>query len=537
VDPNHAYAQVIEEAEQQGSGTPTLKALYAVGDDRIRRYTPAVAGSGGGPSIPAGLRYYHADGLGSTRLLTDDTAAVTDQLTYEAFGEVDAAASVQTSDNAFLYTGEQFDPNSGFYYLRARYMNPANGRFTQQDGFGGFGEDPQSLHKYTYASNDPAAMVDPSGHFSLGETQAASGIRNTLANMQSEAGMVAIDVMMNRGKFDPVRYLATATIIFAAAKYLPGWLKRAKACSSNSFDGRTLVSTRRGLVPISEIGAGEVVWGWDEANDQEGWYAVTATIHGRRDYEMIELMFSSGEKIEATVNHPFYIEKADNVRAKKTNAENSDEYESDHWVRADLIVVGERVRLKGGEFTKLVGVRKYSKVTHVYNLSVNEARTFFVGRSGVQTHNACSYFSMTRGSVMSFRTATAKAEKEMEMATDLAYHTDYRIFLPEEPVGHNLPKNVDAIIETTQKGLELKRINSASRSAVKTAIEEGIKRGADPAAKVLYIDGMAAGLDYKIFKRGIDDRKLRSPDPFHKLEEIYVRYGDGTFGHYMVGEL
>ena len=59
VDPNHAYAQVIEEAEQQGSGTPTLKALYAVGDDRIRRYTPAVAGSGGGPSIPAGLRYYH----------------------------------------------------------------------------------------------------------------------------------------------------------------------------------------------------------------------------------------------------------------------------------------------------------------------------------------------------------------------------------------------------------------------------------------------------------------------------------------------
>ncbi|WP_386067933.1 putative Ig domain-containing protein [Tahibacter sp. UC22_41] len=97
VDPNTAYAQVIEEAEQQGSGTPTLKALYAIGDDRIRRYTPAVAGSGGGPSIPAGLRYYHADGLGSTRLLTDDTAAITDHLTYEAFGEVDAAASAQTS--------------------------------------------------------------------------------------------------------------------------------------------------------------------------------------------------------------------------------------------------------------------------------------------------------------------------------------------------------------------------------------------------------------------------------------------------------
>lgn len=78
-------------------------------------------------------------------------------------------------------------------------------------------------------------------------------------------------------------------------------------------------------------------------------------------------------------------------------------------------------------------------------------------------------------------------------------------------------------------------IDSASRSAVKTAIEEGIKRGADPAAKVLYIDGMAAGLNCKTFMRGVEDRKLRSPDPFHKLEEIYVRYGDGQFCHYVVG--
>jgi RHS repeat-associated protein len=172
VDPNHAYAQVIEEAEQQGSGAPTLKALYAVGDDRIRRYTPAVAGSGGGPSIPAGLRYYHADGLGSTRLLTDDTAAITDQLTYEAFGELDAAASVQTSDNAFMYTGEQFDPNAGFYYLRARYMSPHAGRFMQMDSFSGYFTAPVSLHKYAYAEADPARNTDPSGMVTLGEVGA-----------------------------------------------------------------------------------------------------------------------------------------------------------------------------------------------------------------------------------------------------------------------------------------------------------------------------------------------------------------------------
>jgi RHS repeat-associated protein len=147
-----------------------------------------VAGSGGGPSIPAGLRYYHADGLGSTRLLTDDTAAVTDQLTYEAFGEVDAAASVQSSDNAFLYTGEQFDLNAGFYYLRARYMSPALGRFAQQDTFAGLSGDTITLHKYLYASAGPTNGRDPSGNVTLSEMSAVNNIRSELTQMQVDAG-------------------------------------------------------------------------------------------------------------------------------------------------------------------------------------------------------------------------------------------------------------------------------------------------------------------------------------------------------------
>jgi RHS repeat-associated protein len=165
IDPNQPYAQVIEEVERQGTSALTVKALYAVGDDRIRRYTPAVAAGGGNPGAPAGLRYYHADGLGSTRLLTDETGAVTDRTTFEAFGELDTAASAQTSDNAFLYTGEQLDPNSGFYYLRARYLDPHAGRFTAMDSFIGKDVDPSSLHKYAYANGSPANYIDPTGHY------------------------------------------------------------------------------------------------------------------------------------------------------------------------------------------------------------------------------------------------------------------------------------------------------------------------------------------------------------------------------------
>jgi RHS repeat-associated protein len=167
IDPNTAYAQVIEEVEQVGSGALSVKALYAVGDDRVRRYTPAVAGSGGNPGVPAGLRYYHADGLGSTRLLSDETGAATDRTTFEAFGEIDAAASMQTSDNSFLYTGEQLDLNTGFYYLRARYMDPRAGRFAQQDAFMGIQRHPASIHKYAYGNNNPISMTDPSGNVSI----------------------------------------------------------------------------------------------------------------------------------------------------------------------------------------------------------------------------------------------------------------------------------------------------------------------------------------------------------------------------------
>jgi len=66
-----------------------------------------------------------------------------------------------------LYTGQQFDVNMQQYYLRARYYNPANGRFNQMDSFKGRNDDPQSLHKYEYAAADPENGVDPSGLDSL----------------------------------------------------------------------------------------------------------------------------------------------------------------------------------------------------------------------------------------------------------------------------------------------------------------------------------------------------------------------------------
>src|SRR5208337_3671200 len=75
--------------------------------------------------------YYGYDGQGSVRFLMDSSGNVTDQYTYSSFGE--NLFTSGTTSNSFQYDGEQYDSILGQYYLRARWMNPGNGRFLTMD--------------------------------------------------------------------------------------------------------------------------------------------------------------------------------------------------------------------------------------------------------------------------------------------------------------------------------------------------------------------------------------------------------------------
>ena len=87
--------------------------------------------------------------------------AVTDTYEYDAFGN--ALVTTGSTPNEFLYRGEQFDPDLGLYYLRARYYNPATGRFMSRDPEDGNGYDPETLHKFLYAGGNPINGIDPTG--------------------------------------------------------------------------------------------------------------------------------------------------------------------------------------------------------------------------------------------------------------------------------------------------------------------------------------------------------------------------------------
>ena len=105
--------------------------------------------------------FYGYDGFGTVRQLTNAAGTVTDSYEYDAFGN--ELNSTGSTPNEMLYRGEQYDSDLGLYYLRARWYNPATGRFMSRDPNEGQSIIPATLHKYLYAAGDPINRVDPSG--------------------------------------------------------------------------------------------------------------------------------------------------------------------------------------------------------------------------------------------------------------------------------------------------------------------------------------------------------------------------------------
>jgi RHS repeat-associated protein len=85
-----------------------------------------------------------------------------------------------------LYRGEQFDADLGLYYLRARYYNPATGRFLSRDPEDGKIKIPATLHKYLYAGGDPMNRIDPTGKAELGDYV-------SMLDLDSMAGRLEMD--------------------------------------------------------------------------------------------------------------------------------------------------------------------------------------------------------------------------------------------------------------------------------------------------------------------------------------------------------
>jgi RHS repeat-associated protein len=126
------------------SGTTTMKYVQGRGLDE------PLAGDHGG-----GLTYIHADGLGSIVKVTDAVGAVTLARRYDASGNPELGMS----NAGYAFTGREWDPETALHHYRARYYDPALGRFLSEDPSGLRG----GVNRYPYVAGNPANWTDPSG--------------------------------------------------------------------------------------------------------------------------------------------------------------------------------------------------------------------------------------------------------------------------------------------------------------------------------------------------------------------------------------
>ena len=98
---------------------------------------------------------YITDEQGSLRyILNADRQTETCQ-EYSAFGEI---ISREGASSRLGYNSQMGDELTGLTYLRARYYNPATGRFTQEDVIYDDG-----FNLYAYCGSNPVIYCDPSG--------------------------------------------------------------------------------------------------------------------------------------------------------------------------------------------------------------------------------------------------------------------------------------------------------------------------------------------------------------------------------------
>ncbi|WP_266168928.1 RHS repeat-associated core domain-containing protein [Dyella subtropica] len=106
------------------------------------------------------VSYVHADGLNTTRAITDATGAAIWQWSYQGnpFGE-----QQPTSSNGYVFNlrfpGQYYDAESGQYYNQQRDYDPLTGRYKQSDPIGLMG----GISTYAYVGSDPVDYYDPSG--------------------------------------------------------------------------------------------------------------------------------------------------------------------------------------------------------------------------------------------------------------------------------------------------------------------------------------------------------------------------------------
>ena len=381
---------------------------------------------------------------GDTVQLVNNNAVVV-SYTYDAFGNL--TNTVGNSDNAFLYCSEYFDAETETYYLRARYYNPANGRFTQQDAWAFMDPtDPLTLNLYTYCANNPVLYVDPSGnawyHWALGAVIVAACAVAVVATAGGAAAGIAAVASVASGTAAATAastvaagaFIGSATVYGTAALYAAGnsSLESPEAFIED-FNEQGNWGTVAGTAGGAIIGGayGYAVYrdsvsqsannttsklkqpsnsqqnGQNSSNGGVCFVAGTliSTFSGQKSIENVQTGDqvwaadpATGEVELKSVARTFVNESNELIHVYVAGEEILTTPSHPFWVpekgwtSAIQLRAGDILVLLNGEYVVVEKIQHeiLESPISVYNFEVEDYHTYFVGDSAVFVHNACS---------------------------------------------------------------------------------------------------------------------------------------------------
>jgi RHS repeat-associated protein len=206
---------------------------------------------------------YHYDGVGSTVAITDGSQNVVNAYAYSPDGMI--LGENEAFAQPFKYVGQLgvMAESNGLYYMRARYYNPAVGRFISEDplGFGG-----GDVNLYVYAGNNPVVGVDPWGLFNI-----IDSTRNGLNSVGGE------QMLGNLQKISIVAAVATSgsgvpSLVFGGIAVASGGL------STSLYSSQPYTETVQAAVtmplgtrnPATELIVNEIINQVNELNGHQG---------------------------------------------------------------------------------------------------------------------------------------------------------------------------------------------------------------------------------------------------------------------------
>jgi RHS repeat-associated protein len=132
----------------------------------------------------AGVKFLLGDHLGSTSVTALASGAFDTETRYYPWGGVRWSSGVSPTD--YQFTGQQSMASIGLYFYNARWYDSALGRFVQADSIIPNPGDPVAWDRYSYVRNSPLRYVDPTGHRTCTDEQAATGDETCDQNITEE---------------------------------------------------------------------------------------------------------------------------------------------------------------------------------------------------------------------------------------------------------------------------------------------------------------------------------------------------------------